>query len=65
MIDRRAVALQGVGFGRRLLAFQGLRPTTDIPPSEGAGGSWMARPAGKRDKKRRRDEEVLLLLMIQ
>ena len=65
MIDRRAVALQGVGFGRRLLAFQGLLPTTDIPPSEGAGGSWMTRPPTRRAKKRRREEEALLLLMIQ
>ena len=60
-IDRRAVALQGVGFGRRLLAFQGLRGV-EVRPSDQAGGSWMTRPARKRTKKRRLDEELFLLL---
>ena len=60
-LDRRAIALQGVGFGRRLLAFQGLRPSAPPAPETGAGGSWMARPK----KKRRRDDEDVLLFLIR
>ena len=59
--NRRAVALQGVGCGRRLLAFQGLRGVDDTPPTQ-AGGGWLTRVPRKRAKKRRLDEELFLLL---
>lgn len=60
-LDRRAIALQGVGFGRRLLAFQGLRPAAPPAPETGVGGAWMARPK----KKRRRDDDEVLLFLIR
>lgn len=59
-LDRRAVAVQGIGYGRKLTALHGLlereQQQEDRP-------NWL-RPGVRKPRKRRHDEEEALLLMV-
>lgn len=59
-LDRRAVAIQGVGFGRKLVALQGLlepeRQDEDRP-------NWLRQPP-RRKRKKHKDDDIALLLAL-
>ena len=67
MLNVRSLALQGIGFGPRHTALQGLVlsdgevPTIpDVIPY--GSGKWI-KPEPKRDARRDRDDDVLLFLL--
>lgn len=66
MLNARAIAVQGVGFGPRLTAVQGLSPFKIVTPPTGDiipyGSGRLVRPEVKR-KRRDRDDDVLLFML--
>jgi len=65
MLNSRAIAVQGVGFGPRLFAVQGfsairaVEPPVDIVPYS---SGRLVRPDAKR-KRRDQDDDVLLFML--
>lgn len=60
-LDRRAVALQGIGFGRKLVALRGLLEVEQVDQEDRP--NWLRVPE-RRPRKRRHEEEEALLLMV-
>jgi hypothetical protein len=59
-LDRRAIAVQGIGFGRKLVALQGLfereEQDTERP-------NWLRQPP-RRKRKKHKDDDVALILAL-
>ena len=62
VIDFRSVALQGVGFGPRPTALQGLVPVEETGPPVSIGG---AATSVRRRKKRRKDDDAVIFTLIR
>jgi hypothetical protein len=62
-LDARAIALQGLGFGPRLTAVQGMYAPSAESPDTGQATSIPFRPRPPRSKRHDRDDDVLLFLL--
>lgn len=56
-LDRRAIAVQGIGYSNRLRSIQALLPDED------ARGNWLRMPPKRKRRKRKQEDESLLLVI--
>jgi len=59
-LDRRAVALQGIGYGRKLVALQGLLQREE---EDAERPNWLRQPP-RRKRKKHKDDDVALILAL-
>lgn len=65
-LDTRAIAVQGIGFGARLIAVQGFSPKSEqaeLPTILPVAPGGMVKPKQKVRQRAREDDEFLVLLM--
>lgn len=61
-LDRRATAIQGLGYGRKLVALQGLLEVEQVDQEDRP--NWLRTPERKRRKRRHEEDELLLLMVL-
>lgn len=63
MLNARAIALQGLGYGPRLVAVQGFARATPPIAYPSGGTGRRAQPRKLPAKRRDRDDDVLMFLL--